>query len=669
MLKKYSKVIIVLFLFPFFLLLTKNSFAEKCKDSDPECHSLRPYPGNPIDSEIKNTASLCGNSIVITDKIEVLPSQASSCAIERGGQSQTCSFSMNRFAEVFLKLDKSELPIMGNTEDVVNANTPADDISDIDKVNQYVSWYLNGVPYKAEYAYPSYKNEKDIYNIVNLSGPIKKLLPLEVQNNERVEEVKSVNKDRQNQTVACTMFGQPVPCYDKSLIQVLASILGVKKKNIYLSSWSDSSKQPPKLSSGNYKNQEFIDYWKDYKEWRGNTCFKVTIPVVNWDFLLCGDDPFKVNYWANLFPYIPMSSTEDRKGLSEIPGFSPSVSDDIKITDTEFKTTSEDLYFAHMEETTELASILQSTYTPKGYQTEKIDDITPVDILSNCKILDIRTNNGDNLWAKKANAELNYTAKFSCKFNVNNPTACIKEPVIAFAVNTKTPLAEKAWDNFVAGSNSIFRRMFPKTGEGSPVISPLDMPGSTQVSYESNKALAQSTGEIYFNHLGGISEYFLKGIQTALRPKGYGEPIMSSSTTNVSGISGTCSVGSGPCSVSNLLSYFGGDTVKATKASIICNKESGSNPNAVNKGCLTGRSVDYSIGLFQINLLAHGNANNVNFDYTWSPVSCTIKNLSAVQQLEQRFLNPTENIKYAVTLSRNGTSWSAWSAAKACGIQ
>lgn len=664
MLKKYSKIIILLFIFPFFLLLTRNSFAEKCEDSDPECHSLRPYPGNPIDDEIKNTVSLCGNSIVITDKIEVLPSQAVSCAIESGGQYQTCNFVMDRFAEVFLKLDQSEFPIMGNTEDVVNAQTEKDTIFDVDKVNQYVSWYLNGVPYKAEYPYPSYKSAEDLYKIVNLSGPIKKLLPLEIQNDERVEEVKSVNKDRQDQTVACTFFGKPIPCYNNSLFQTL-----LRNKN-YLSDWKSGSRQPPKLSSGDYKNKDFIDYWKDYKEWRGNTCIKLTIPIINTDVLLCFDNPLEANYWANLFPYIPMSSTEDRKGLSEIPSFSPSLPEDMKISNTRFRTTSEDLYFAHMEETTELASILQSTYTPKGYSAEKIDDITPVDILSNCKILDIRTNDGDNLWAQQANAELDYTVEFSCRFNILNPTTCIKEPVIAFAVNTQTPLAESAWQQFVAGSNSIFRRMFPKTGEGSPIISPLDMPGSTQVYYESNKALAQSTGEIYFNHLGGISEYFLKGIQTALRPKGYGEPIISGSETNIGSVNSSCSVGSGPCSVENLLSYFGGDTVKATKASIICNKESGSNPNVVNKGCLTGTSVDYSIGLFQINLLATGNKDMVNIEFTWVPKSCTIKNLSAVQQLEQKYLNPIENIKQAVSLSYNGTNWAPWkNAAAACGIQ
>ena len=90
----------------------------------------------------------------------------------------------------------------------------------------------------------------------------------------------------------------------------------------------------------------------------------------------------------------------------------------------------------------------------------------------------------------------------------------------------------------------------------------------------------------------------------------------------------------------------------------------------MNKGCLTGSSVNYSIGLFQINLLAHGNANNINFDYSWNPISCTIKNPSAVQQLEQRFLNPDENIRYAVALSRNGTSWTALkNASNACGIK
>jgi hypothetical protein len=108
------------------------------------------------------------------------------------------------------------------------------------------------------------------------------------------------------------------------------------------------------------------------------------------------------------------------------------------------------------------------------------------------------------------------------------------------------------------------------------------------------------------------------------------------------------------------------DPIKAEKASRICNRESASNPAAANYGCVKGRSVDYSIGLFQINLLAHCPASKPSF--TWNPPSCTFGNIPARDLCENRFLNQDENIKYAVQLSKNGTDWSPWSAARACGI-
>ncbi len=111
--------------------------------------------------------------------------------------------------------------------------------------------------------------------------------------------------------------------------------------------------------------------------------------------------------------------------------------------------------------------------------------------------------------------------------------------------------------------------------------------------------------------------------------------------------------GTGYCSYEHLLPYFNNQPDLALTASLICNLESGSDPFATNKLC-----PDYSIGLFQINLIAHcGGAFS-------PPPACTVLNSSLRNACEERFLNPIENIQYAYQLYLSGgTGWTAnkWS--------
>jgi hypothetical protein len=132
---------------------------------------------------------------------------------------------------------------------------------------------------------------------------------------------------------------------------------------------------------------------------------------------------------------------------------------------------------------------------------------------------------------------------------------------------------------------------------------------------------------------------------------------------------GTCGLGTGPCSVDFLEPYFGNDEIKARQASMICNMESGSFPNRINYGCLDGTSVDYSIGLFQINLLAH--CPGAFSSYTWDPPSCTIGNQTILDNCTDQYLDPVQNILKAYDLSKcaDECDWSPWrNAAEACGL-
>lgn len=129
-----------------------------------------------------------------------------------------------------------------------------------------------------------------------------------------------------------------------------------------------------------------------------------------------------------------------------------------------------------------------------------------------------------------------------------------------------------------------------------------------------------------------------------------------------------------PCSMNNLYKklkdYPGNFDLKpndlkkrAIQASIVCNAESGGNPNAFNDGCLTNQTVDYSVGLFQINLLAHHCPQY--FDYSWEPPDCDVLvSESLVKQCQNEVADPDTNIAEMLRISGGGESWGAWGVAK-----
>ncbi len=135
----------------------------------------------------------------------------------------------------------------------------------------------------------------------------------------------------------------------------------------------------------------------------------------------------------------------------------------------------------------------------------------------------------------------------------------------------------------------------------------------------------------------------------------------------------------GPCSVENLetkIANWPGNqglsgveiTKRAKQASIICNAESGGSASAINRGCQTGDSVDYSVGLFQINLLAHACPHY--FEYSWEPPQCTLLvDQDKVDSCAENVLHVDTNIRYALSISSGGSNWDAWATAgeKYCG--
>ncbi|PIR58616.1 MAG: hypothetical protein COU69_04650 [Candidatus Pacebacteria bacterium CG10_big_fil_rev_8_21_14_0_10_56_10] len=149
---------------------------------------------------------------------------------------------------------------------------------------------------------------------------------------------------------------------------------------------------------------------------------------------------------------------------------------------------------------------------------------------------------------------------------------------------------------------------------------------------------------------------------------------------------GSCQLGTGPCSVDNLHRFFGSEEL-ARQASQICNRESGSNPLALNDTCLSaGGSVDYSVGLFQYNLLVPGRCRRFTTggevdifadgrgrpqsDPNYDPfvLPCQVINPQALQDCRAHFLDADNNISQAVELRSQAGSWKPWSAAQACQI-
>jgi len=543
--------------------------------ADPEFHSLRPYQASPCSSEVVPYASFCGNKLTLKEIVPATyPGGGGICKQE--GEKVVCKFNISVPPhKVIIDLTGANLPIMGNTEEVIDSQNPNDTFDDAQKANEYVSWYLNGVINRAEYG--DTKNTEG--EMVNFSGPLKKLLPSVIQEAQRIKTIQAAVATRHNQITVCAQEGilgiwgktKPHECYK--------GYGTVAKPNVYrLKNWNGDlselrailnlinpldawNKRIPPLP---WNFESDILYKKAYNEWKGKSC--LILPVIG---LTCIDNPLIRNKWADLFPYIPLSSTEDLEGNIKIDSFSSAPGDSVKNI-TFNNQTPATLFFSHLEESDQLGSILQDTYISKDQQKdEKTGPDVAVEPPSSCTTVDVKSNKGDSLFAKSLSGDLGYTASFSCSFN---PPSCktsslagggemcksgpggkctctgsvsmsrkcpsgytcgqkcsCEEPIqtcnktvyIALSTTSKTPKIDDVWSRLVAGPTAIVKRMFPKLGTQIGTLK--DMPGSTSITYSGSGV--ESSGDLNLPHVGGISEYFLKGIQTMLRPKGYGEKI------------------------------------------------------------------------------------------------------------------------------------------------
>ena len=111
------------------------------KTDDNEFNSLRPYQASPCGPYPKQ-ALFCSNKLVVFENFQLEGEKECLKLRRKQTGSFDCSLSYDvEEHDINITLDESELPIMGNTQD---------DFDDAQKVNEYASWYLNGVIDKKE---------------------------------------------------------------------------------------------------------------------------------------------------------------------------------------------------------------------------------------------------------------------------------------------------------------------------------------------------------------------------------------------------------------------------------------------------------------------------------------------------------------------------------------
>lgn len=118
---------------------------------------------------------------------------------------------------------------------------------------------------------------------------------------------------------------------------------------------------------------------------------------------------------------------------------------------------------------------------------------------------------------------------------------------------------------------------------------------------------------------------------------------------------------SGSCQGALMLSLFGRHAADAVQ---ICRRESGGNPFALNDSCLNATSADYSVGLFQINLLPRCPAG-ITWTGDFNNPQCTIINQTELDKCKTDFGlgDPVRNASKAVPIASSGNNWCPWSTA------
>ncbi|MEW5995087.1 MAG: hypothetical protein AB1744_11930, partial [Candidatus Zixiibacteriota bacterium] len=405
-----------------------------------------------------------------------------------------------------------------------------------------------------------------------------------------------------NQIVVCTtknIFGidnpwlgveKPTPCYDGNgdeakgkkyrLVQWWeGKYTGLDESLEVIRGWDGSRRWSYKVPPFPWQFTQEMYYQKAYREWRGEECKIIFGKLICIDLRIPGFIDLHSNVWADFYQYIPLGNTVDKAAKVPITNTvnpQPIGKTEISIISPTEILEEPALFFAHTQDVAETSDFLNSSFIPKEGTETSVDYSTTEserDETGQCRVLNVRSNPGDNLFPEVEPDVYQIYANFTietipcrgyCRLNKYGEyvNTCEGGATLTLNTETKTPNAQEIFENTTAGSSSTFRRIFPKVEEGAPVSCIANMPAVTTAQYAGFEAQGRRTtpadksisisvrepdgtttggdSKLYFPHIGSVYEYFLKGIQTALRPKGYGEPI-TNGTECVSAEKGDCS--------------------------------------------------------------------------------------------------------------------------------
>ncbi len=190
--------------------------------------------GSPLTPEIEETFDPYGNIIINELGAPVDGYKHTKCFREANSLHVTCY--RTEAVDLTVDLKDSNLGILGNTQDT--------NLTDAQKVNNYLSYYLTGVPQISDHE--QITDEKGIDRLINFSGPLRKLLPWDLQNSQARATIVAAQEtgiDVHNYKIGSNgLFG----AFDQHLSE---------------------TKVPPDMNAEKYKdNQE--KYYKDLTAWR-----------------------------------------------------------------------------------------------------------------------------------------------------------------------------------------------------------------------------------------------------------------------------------------------------------------------------------------------------------------------------------------------------------------
>lgn len=226
---------------------------------DPEYHPLRPYPGNPCDpliprslpeapktKEQKFNTFACGNSLtpVVNEPFEPYGRW------KRHGDDRQVSdpfyqnlnpFDNKNHQYTWCDKEESQLDPNGGTINCyrteyfditvdlkhanlgIISNTQNTELEDAQKVNNYLAWYLNGSPQIGDQLPVDAKTPQGQDRLINYTGPIRKLLPYDLQRNTNTAIIDSAKDEVHDYIVGCSSLNTDFP---KQFVSIVLSFLG-----------------------------------------------------------------------------------------------------------------------------------------------------------------------------------------------------------------------------------------------------------------------------------------------------------------------------------------------------------------------------------------------------------------------------------------------------------